>query len=134
MEKWNIRKNKMLPVIFALAWPTMLEQLMQTAVQYMDTGMVGVLGTRATAAVGATSTVNWGSRINQHCKLADRKYSISDWCRIACVYIAVIWCRKSGTRKKGVRTGCFSSACGRNQFYYRDCSNQQAGASLDAGR
>lgn len=22
MEKWNIRKNKMLPVIFALAWPT----------------------------------------------------------------------------------------------------------------
>ena len=49
----------MLPVIFSLAWPTMLEQLMQTAVQYMDTGMVGVLGTSATAAVGATSTVNW---------------------------------------------------------------------------
>ena len=35
----------MIPVIFALAWPTMLEQLMQTAVQYMDTGMVGILGT-----------------------------------------------------------------------------------------
>jgi len=31
----------MLPVIFSLAWPTMLEQLMQTAVQYMDTAMVG---------------------------------------------------------------------------------------------
>ena len=58
--------RKMLPVIFSLAWPTMLEQLMQTAVQYMDTGMVGVLGTRATAAVGATSTVNWliGSTIS----------------------------------------------------------------------
>ena len=58
--------KKMLPVIFSLAWPTMLEQLMQTAVQYMDTGMVGVLGTRATAAVGATSTVNWliGSTIS----------------------------------------------------------------------
>ena len=56
----------MLPVIFSLAWPTMLEQLMQTAVQYMDTGMVGVLGTSATAAVGATSTVNWliGSTIS----------------------------------------------------------------------
>ena len=58
--------KKMLPVIFSLAWPTMLEQLMQTAVQYMDTGMVGVLGTSATAAVGATSTVNWliGSTIS----------------------------------------------------------------------
>ena len=58
--------RQMLPVIFSLAWPTMLEQLMQTAVQYMDTGMVSVLGTRATAAVGATSTVNWliGSTIS----------------------------------------------------------------------
>lgn len=49
----------MLPAIFTLAWPTMLEQLMQTAVQYVDTAMVGVLGTQATAAVGATTTVNW---------------------------------------------------------------------------
>lgn len=49
----------MLPVIVALAWPTMLEQLMQTAVQYIDTAMVGTLGTQATAAVGATSTVSW---------------------------------------------------------------------------
>ena len=49
----------MLAVIIALAWPTMLEQLMQTAVQYIDTAMVGSLGTQATAAVGATSTVNW---------------------------------------------------------------------------
>ena len=52
-------KYTMLPVIFALAWPTMLEQLMQTAVQYIDTAMVGSLGTHATAAVGATTTVNW---------------------------------------------------------------------------
>ena len=49
----------MLPVILTLAWPTMLEQLMQTAVQYVDTAMVGSLGTQATAAVGATTTVNW---------------------------------------------------------------------------
>ena len=49
----------MIAVIFSLAWPTMLEQLMQTAVQYIDTAMVGSLGTEATAAVGATSTVNW---------------------------------------------------------------------------
>lgn len=51
--------RRLLPVIFTLAWPTMLEQLMQTAVQYIDTAMVGAIGTQATAAVGATSTVNW---------------------------------------------------------------------------
>ncbi len=56
----------MLFTILALAWPTMLEQLMQTAVQYIDTAMVGALGTQATAAVGSTGTVNWliGSTIS----------------------------------------------------------------------
>lgn len=57
---------EMVPTIFSLAWPTMLEELMQTAVQYIDTAMVGTLGTQATAAVGATSTINWliGSTIS----------------------------------------------------------------------
>lgn len=57
---------KMLAVIMALAWPTMLEQLLQTAVQYIDTAMVGSLGTEATAAVGTTTTINWllGSTIS----------------------------------------------------------------------
>lgn len=77
---------EMVPAIFALAWPTMLEQLLQTAVQYIDTAMVGSLGTQATAAVGATSTVNWliGSTISalgvgflsfvsQACGAGDRK-------------------------------------------------------------
>jgi len=56
----------MLPMIFTLAWPTMLEQLMQTTVQYMDTAMVGSLGTEATAAIGSTTTINWliGSTIS----------------------------------------------------------------------
>ncbi len=49
----------MMKVILALAWPTMLEQLLQTAVQYIDAAMVGSLGTEATAAVGATTTVSW---------------------------------------------------------------------------
>lgn len=56
LRKLNFR---MLPLILSLAWPTMLEQLMQTAVQYIDTAMVGSLGTDATAAVGSTTTVNW---------------------------------------------------------------------------
>lgn len=70
MEKQKNRSQKlnmeMITIIMALAWPTMLEQLMQTAVQYIDTAMVGSLGTQATAAVGATSTVNWliGSTIS----------------------------------------------------------------------
>ena len=62
----NDAKNKrsffawaLLPTVFSLAWPTMLEQLMQTAVQYIDTAMVGSLGTQATAAVGSTATVGW---------------------------------------------------------------------------
>ncbi len=53
------QSSNMFPVIVALAWPTMLEQAMQTAVQYIDTAMVGSLGTQATAAVGSTTTVNW---------------------------------------------------------------------------
>ena len=60
MTQRGIKINKaMIVTIMALAWPTMLEQLLQTAVQYIDTAMVGSLGTQATAAVGATTTVNW---------------------------------------------------------------------------
>ena len=67
MKQIEKKMNKtMLFTILGLAWPTMLEQLMQTVVQYIDTAMVGSLGTQATAAVGATSTVNWliGSTIS----------------------------------------------------------------------
>lgn len=65
LGKWDM-PWEMVPTIIALAWPTMMEELMQTAVQYIDTAMVGTLGTYATAAVGATSTVNWliGSTIS----------------------------------------------------------------------
>ncbi|MDO4327482.1 MAG: MATE family efflux transporter [bacterium] len=61
MQKNTAKKidTNMFMIIISLAWPTMLEQLMQTAVQYIDTAMVGSLGTSATAAVGATTTVNW---------------------------------------------------------------------------
>ena len=67
MKTKSTRLNlPMIGIILALAWPTMLEQLMQTAVQYIDTAMVGSLGTAATAAVGATTTVGWliGSTIS----------------------------------------------------------------------
>ncbi len=59
-------KRAMIALIFSLAWPTMLEQLLQTAVQYVDLAMVGSLGTDAAATVGSTTTVNWliGSTIS----------------------------------------------------------------------
>ena len=60
MRNQNRKFNmEMIGIILALAWPTMLEELLLTAVQYIDTAMVGSLGTQATAAVGATTTVNW---------------------------------------------------------------------------
>jgi putative MATE family efflux protein len=59
VEKKSIFAWALLPAVLSLAWPTMLEQLIQTAVQYVDTAMVGSLGTAATAAVGSTVTINW---------------------------------------------------------------------------
>ena len=58
MKRSKLNTN-MAKIILALAWPTMAEQLLSTAVQYIDTAMVGSLGTMATAAVGSTTTVNW---------------------------------------------------------------------------
>ena len=59
-KKWNERESfATLALIVSLAWPTIVEQIMQTAVQYIDTAMVGAIGTHATAAVGATGTVGW---------------------------------------------------------------------------
>lgn len=59
MRNERMLSAKTVSTIFVLAGPTMLEQLMQTTVQYIDTAMVGSLGTQATAAVGSTGTVNW---------------------------------------------------------------------------
>ena len=59
MIQMRSESRAMVRVILTLAWPTMLEQISQSAVQYIDTAMVGALGTQATAAVGATSTVGW---------------------------------------------------------------------------
>ena len=58
-QKNDLGRRSLLLAILALAWPTMLEQLLHTAVQYVDTAMVGSLGTDAVAAVGSTTTVSW---------------------------------------------------------------------------
>lgn len=56
----NLRKNKTtFAAILTLAWPTVIEQALQTIVQYADTAMVGRMGANASAAVGLTATVTW---------------------------------------------------------------------------
>ncbi len=45
--------------VMLLAWPAIVEQLMITLVQYVDTAMVGSLGSGATAAVGLTASTTW---------------------------------------------------------------------------
>lgn len=59
VRKWWEENRGMMGAIFALAWPAMLEQLLQTVVQYADSAMVGQMGALASAAVGLTTPVNW---------------------------------------------------------------------------
>lgn len=54
-----MERKQTLKLIAALAWPTIIEQILTTAVSYVDTAMVGSLGKQASATVGATMTVNW---------------------------------------------------------------------------
>lgn len=49
----------LLKQIYILAWPAIIEQALQTIVQYTDAAMVGRIGAGASAAVGLTATMNW---------------------------------------------------------------------------
>lgn len=42
-----------------LSIPTILEEILSTLLQYVDTAMVGHLGEKATASVSVTTTVTW---------------------------------------------------------------------------
>lgn len=55
----TLRDRDMMRTIFKLAWPTVLEQALQTVVQYADTAQVGAIGANASAAVGLTGTMMW---------------------------------------------------------------------------
>lgn len=52
------RKSVTATLIY-LAIPTILEEVLSTLIQYVDTAMVGRLGEKATAAVSTTTTINW---------------------------------------------------------------------------
>ena len=53
------RLHTTLGAVLFLAWPAVVEQIMITLVQYVDTAMVGSLGSAATAAVGLTASTTW---------------------------------------------------------------------------
>lgn len=55
----TLRDREMMKTIFTLAWPTVMEQALQTIVQYADTAQVGAIGANASAAVGLTTTMTW---------------------------------------------------------------------------
>ena len=45
--------------LITLSIPTILEEVLSTLIQYIDTAMVGRLGEKATASVSTTTTINW---------------------------------------------------------------------------
>lgn len=49
----------LLKTLVFLSIPTVLEEIMSTLLQYVDTAMVGRLGEQATASVSVTTTVSW---------------------------------------------------------------------------
>ncbi len=54
----SLRKSN-LTSLLTLAFPIVIEEILSTLLQYVDTAMVGFLGADATASVSLTSTVNW---------------------------------------------------------------------------
>ena len=46
-------------IIWSLAWPTILEQILQVTVTYVDSAMVGSLGAHATAAISVPTSTIW---------------------------------------------------------------------------
>lgn len=52
-------RKKIFRTLITLSLPTILEQVLSTLMQYVDTAMVGHLGEQATASVSVTTTVTW---------------------------------------------------------------------------
>ena len=59
MNTTSKTNRQLLITILSLSWPTIVEQVFQTVVQYVDSAMVGRIGAHASAAVGVTHTATW---------------------------------------------------------------------------
>lgn len=55
----KIQKKENFKSLVLLALPIVIEEVLSTLLQYVDTAMVGHLGAKATSSVSLTSTVNW---------------------------------------------------------------------------
>lgn len=58
-ENIVVSKKSVLITLISLSIPTILEEVLSTLIQYVDTAMVGRLGEKATASVSTTTTINW---------------------------------------------------------------------------
>ena len=54
-----LKQKRIVKELLLLSVPTVIEEIMSTLLQYVDTAMVGRLGEQATAAVSTTTTVTW---------------------------------------------------------------------------
>lgn len=52
-------KSDLFKILIKLAIPTILEEILTSLLQYVDTAMVGKLGENATASVSVTTTITW---------------------------------------------------------------------------
>mgnify|MGYP001169842044 CR=1 FL=1 len=59
MQEQKINRREILKTLVMLSIPTILEEILSTLLQYVDTAMVGHLGEKATASVSVTTTVTW---------------------------------------------------------------------------
>lgn len=59
IKKGSADNRDILRTLIALSIPTLLEEMLRTLLQYVDTAMVGRLGEQATAAVSVTTTITW---------------------------------------------------------------------------
>ena len=59
MKLLKDKKNSILFALITLAIPTIVEEVLSTFLQYVDTAMVGQLGEKATASVSVTTTIGW---------------------------------------------------------------------------
>ena len=58
-ENKKIEFKDQLKIVIFLSVPAILEQLVGTAMSYIDTAMVGSLGYKATAAIGVVASTTW---------------------------------------------------------------------------
>jgi putative MATE family efflux protein len=59
MSTTSTKQKSVIRELITLAIPSIIEEILSTLLQYVDTAMVGHLGEEATAAVSTTTTIGW---------------------------------------------------------------------------